>query len=1018
MFETEENVVATPSKLVEIYSVRADEDGIFEPPSNIVKGEAALSVSSTLEFRAGAEERILALHDVSGLEKGDLLKLGYGKSAVYVKVSEVSDTKVTIENKLGRACDANTPVEKVTGLELFKGRNIQEHILYLGHDDLFNIKEKATIKIISSGLGDLNTVQWEYWGEAIRTEDTEEIKETDWHPLNILQKSQDSQELELQKEMSGEIKICKINGIESRWIRCRAINVVEVRDVLLDTIRIGSQLSGQVVSQVYTLPTTAVREIGTVFGERLAQEGVNTVGELLKFKDNASELAEMLSGKDKTFKCSRERAENILENAQKHSMDKEYEDIEDVVTEGILPDMAFYNDVPLDLTLGDTPNFKTPIYPFGKTPRVYDTFYIASQDCFSKKGTEIDIAFSLSQCGHPPEADGIMLSWEYWDGKGWKVIKNLTDGSNFTESEEIIKFTCPDDIELNQVNGQENYWMRVRIVSGDYGKEEYIKDISTASETWRIDRSQIIPPIIKKLAITYIISPKNLQHCLTCNNLEFKDVTEESKTKNKSFKPFQPLDDVHRSLYICFDKKIEKGPISILFFLEEQDYGKNIPKIEWYYYSQDKRWVRLEVSDNTKNLTMPGTVKFIVPTDFAETSLFGAEGYWLKAVDIEDRFQTQSPEVKGVHLNTTYAIQAERIEDEILGSSDGATDQEFEFTKIPVIKEEIWIDEGALFDEEKNTITAELGGDSVLDSTDKTEFWVRWPAVEDFFDSKAESRHYVVDRATGEVKFGDGVYGMVPPIGRDNIKASYLFGGGKTGNVESYEVSTLKTPIAYVDKVANPWPAGGGADVEIVEDAMERGPWVFKHRNRAVTIEDFEWLARQASRDVARTKCMECATGIETGCVVVIILPKSSDDKPVPSFELKNVVMKYLSERCSNVISLKVKGPVYIEVSVTVDVYPTSMDMAPLAEMEALGRLESFLHPVTGGTDGKGWEFGRLICLSDIYALLEGIAEIDHVENVVASMFEAEHEARIAAPDALLCSGEHQVTLKFEGACV
>jgi predicted phage baseplate assembly protein len=290
--------------------------------------------------------------------------------------------------------------------------------------------------------------------------------------------------------------------------------------------------------------------------------------------------------------------------------------------------------------------------------------------------------------------------------------------------------------------------------------------------------------------------------------------------------------------------------------------------------------------------------------------------------------------------------------------------------------------------------------------------------VEDFFDSKAESRHYVVDRATGEVKFGDGVNGMVPPIGRDNIKASYLFGGGKTGNVEAYEVSTLKTPIAYVDKVANPWCAGGGADVEIVEDAMERGPWVFKHRNRAVTIEDFEWLARQASRDVARTKCMGCTSGIGTGCVVATILPKSSDDKPVPSFELKNVVMNYLSERCSNVISLKVKGPVYIEVSVSVDVYPTSMDTAPLAEREALDRLESFLHPLTGGTDGKGWEFGRLICLSDVYALLEGIAEIDHVENVVASMFGAEQEVRIAAPDALICSGEHQVTLKFEGACV
>jgi hypothetical protein len=184
---------------------------------------------------------------------------------------------------------------------------------------------------------------------------------------------------------------------------------------------------------------------------------------------------------------------------------------------------------------------------------------------------------------------------------------------------------------------------------------------------------------------------------------------------------------------------------------------------------------------------------------------------------------------------------------------------------------------------------------------------------------------------------------------------------------------------------------------------MERGPWVVKHRNRAVTTEDFEWLAKQASRDVIRATCMRN----DGGGVMVIILPKSSGDKPAPSLELKKLVKKYLSERCSNVISLQVKGPEYVEVSVLVDLYPVSMDAAPLAEIEALEQLGKFLHPLTGGVAGEGWEFGRLVCLSDIYALLEGIAEIDHVENlrVVPS--------GTMVPDALICSGEHQVAIKL-----
>ena len=33
-----------------------------------------------------------------------------------------------------------------------------------------------------------------------------------------------------------------------------------------------------------------------------------------------------------------------------------------------------------------------------------------------------------------------------------------------------LNFLCPDDIDIFSVNGNENYWIRARLVSGDYGK--------------------------------------------------------------------------------------------------------------------------------------------------------------------------------------------------------------------------------------------------------------------------------------------------------------------------------------------------------------------------------------------------------------------------------------------------------------------------------------------------------------------------------------------------------------------
>ncbi len=1021
VFETEKNIVAIPSKLAKVYGISVDKDGIFASPTNIVKGEVAFPFSSTLIFSAAKGDRKLVLREVTGLEKGDILKVEKTKGIEYVEVSEVSDTGVSMKDKLVHTHKVGTSVEKVTDFELFDGLNRQQHILYLGHADLFNITGEATITVrfinsqSASKLGDSNIVQWEYWGEAIRTERTEEIKEIGWHPLKIvLPKARTFQEFQLQKKQSGEIKECEINEVESRWIRCKTTNIAKTKDIVLGIIQIGGEGSVQRVSQFYTLPPKAIRGVGTEFAKRLTESGVNTIEELLKFKDKVDELAKILSGAEEPSGY-KERAENILENAEKRIMDKEYEDMEnvDVVTQGILPDMAFYNDVPQDLTPVDGQELKTPIYPFGKIPRLYDTFYIASQECFSKRNTEIDMKFYLLKCGEPGDA-GITLSWEYWNGNGWNVIKNLADNTNnFTVSERNVKFTCPEDVKPTHVNGQENYWIRVKIVDGDYGKEKFEEEEKEG--TWKPDPSQIKPPVIKKLTITYAPSSQNLQHCLTYNNLEFKDVTEESKTENKTFEPFQPLDDEHQTLYLGFDKRIEKGPISIFFSLEEQEFPiADMPKIEWFYYTQEKKWVRLEVLDSTRNLTRTETVEFIVPTDFAKTSKFGDERYWLKAVDIEDKFRAQSPSVKGIYLNTTFAIQAESIEDEIIGSSDGTADQKYQFTRIPVITEEIWVNEiGTLLEEEKKTIMEEMEKDSVLERKDETgkttEVRVRWQAVEDFFDSGPKSRHYVVDRATGEVKFGDGVRGMAPPIGRSNIKATYQVGGGEKGNVRAAEISTLKTAIPFVDSVTNPVDAGGGADIEPLEATMERGPWVVKHGNRAVTVEDFEWLARQASRNVSRVKCLVDTN--ESGRVTVIIVPESEEDKPTPSLELKKLVEKYLLEHSSNIVSLQVEGPEYIEVSVSADVFPASIDEAPIAEKEALKRLKEFLHPLTGGKDGKGWEFGRLAYLSDIYALLEGITEIDHVENVSVTMTP---ETRI--PNALICSGEHRVSIKYKGA--
>ena len=60
----------------------------------------------------------------------------------------------------------------------------------------------------------------------------------------------------------------------------------------------------------------------------------------------------------------------------------------------------------------------------------------------------------------------------------------------------------------------------------------------------------------------------------------------------------------------------------------------------------------------------------------------------------------------------------------------------------------------------------------------ETSVFERWEQVDDFAESDPEARHYRLDRARGEITFGDGRRGRIPPAGQGNVVARrYRFGG-------------------------------------------------------------------------------------------------------------------------------------------------------------------------------------------------------------------------------------------------
>ena len=605
-----------------------------------------------------------------------------------------------------------------------------------------------------------------------------------------------------------------------------------------------------------------------------------------------------------------------------------------------------------------------------------------------------------------------ILSWEYWNQKGWVVLKRIKDETANLLKDGKITFDLPNDIEETEVAGQKNYWIRVRIVGGDYGKETFALSLSKPDESSPLyalaatpgsisaqqqlisTKSTIRPPIVNSLTISYAVEIKQFpQQSHTYNNLEYLDQSEACKAEDKHFSPFAQLEDKDRTLYLGFQKFFKGGPVKIFFGAKELPFTEEKkPKLEWSYSAKNK-WGELSCLDATEGLIRREILELLGPSDLFGHSRFGNYLYWIKGSLAKGEYE-ESPLLDGIYANTTWAFQAETIKDEILGSSDGEPNQTFSFLKFPVLQgQEIRVCE-TLSEEEKQALISSLGEDAVYEIKDEkgnvTETWVLWTEVPDFFDSTAESRHYTLDRATGELQFGDGINGMIPPAGDDNIKAfSYQAGGGAQGNVKAGEVKTLKSAVAGVDRVSNPVAADGGADTATLDQMLEIGPAMISHRNRAVTVEDFEWLAKQASRKVVKVRCRPNTNNkkvTEIGWVTVIIVPDSLEEKPFPSLELRRKVGQYLEAHCANTITsakhVYIDSPFYKEIGVSVDVYVTSIDVASEVEREVRKKLKAFFHPLTGGAEGKGWDFGRDVSASDIYALLEGIKGVDHVENV------------------------------------
>lgn len=346
--------------------------------------------------------------------------------------------------------------------------------------------------------------------------------------------------------------------------------------------------------------------------------------------------------------------------------------------------------------------------------------------------------------------------------------------------------------------------------------------------------------------------------------------------------------------------------------------------------------------------------------------------FWLRARLVTAQYE-RAPQLLAVRTNTVPAEQAQTVERELLGGTDGTRNQRWQLENAPVIK-----------------------GSVTIQIDDGTGARV-WQAVDDLFGSGRNDEHLAIDWTSGAVVAGDGDNGAIPAANPDNPDAnvlalSYRYGGGKRGNVPAKAIANLLSTIDGIDpgKVENLFAASGGSDEERLDDAKKRARQSLRARERAVTSEDFELLARQAG-NVKRAKALPLLhprfPGVQVpGTVTVIVVPDGDGNAPVPSEGLLRTVCEYLDARRLLATELFVVAPRYVSVSIAVQVVVRD-DASPATVRQAVeAALATYVHPLTGGDDGSGWPFGGVIRYSKMVQRVFAVPGVDSVPRLVLTV--------------------------------
>ena len=670
------------------------------------------------------------------------------------------------------------------------------------------------------------------------------------------------------------------------------------------------------------------------------------------------------------------------------------------------PRSIYSNDIPIDLQEGG--------YCFGRRPAVYNMFYLCSDTALSKRGAEALLRLELAFIVDEPESqqerydftqpiinkqsavekkpDDVAVTaviWEYYNGIGWKNLPVSGDKNPFSSAREgalELRFHIPEDIEETEVNADAGYYIRARVVD--------VSNPFSSFQRW-------IVPFIKNAGFQWKYADNRKPvFCQSENNGWQHSIEDANRVTHLSFPALTPMPQERAAMYFRFGASPHAMPLSLRFQVEGR--ANLTGQLLWDYWN-GKDFEPIRTIDQTERLLHSGEMFLFLPDRFPEGELFGTEGCWLRLSRSADE-KGVMPTVRSVTVNAISASQHQRELDQYFDTEIYEAEKRIQLLNLPVQSCSVWVDElSSVSEAELSKLKKDTPNRLRLEWEDHrlSRCWIEWERVEDLGLAAPNARVFTLDPFSGEIAFGDGRQGRVPPSGDHNICVEYSSGGGERGNVPVGAINSLLTALPQVSDVSNLTAMSGGTGRLPMEEIEARGSRFLHNRGRAAGRRDYEELVREAFPQVHHVHCFSGRDEQGTrmpGHVAVVIAGYGHNGEGTDA--LCSEVYRYLAEHapCCLVAEsrLHVCPATVLTVNTSITVKTEHPELAAETQRAIVQRLEALI-----GETWKKRPIGEQLRLSEIWSTVRDTPNVRVIERIlVEAAYDQAGQQKLTALEA------------------